>query len=92
MVTEGGSSKRLAISIHWGLRGGGQGNYTTLLTYFAIEKRLKVKCQEYRSGSRECNVREAGGLHPSPLPSANILQKRTEVISCRHYIVCQEML
>lgn len=62
MVTDGGSSKRVGIWINWGV--GGEGNYTTLLTYFAVGKGLKVKCQEYRSGSRECNVWEARGLDP----------------------------
>ena len=38
--------------------------------YFAKEKRLKGGNQEIRAGSRECKVREAGGLDLSvPLPS-----------------------
>ena len=71
MVTEDGSSKRVAISIHWGLMGGGgggQGNYITLLTYFN-RKKAKGKMPRIQEWEPGMQCREAGGVHPSPPPS-----------------------
>ena len=46
--------------------------YSETLKYFANEKGLKERSQEYKGGNLECKGREGGGLDPyfpSPLPS-----------------------
>ena len=65
MVTEGGSSKRVAISIHWGLMGGA-GELHNIAHLFRNRKKAKGKMpriQEWEPGM-QCT----GGGRAGPLP------------------------
>lgn len=67
MVTEGGSSKRVAISIHWGLMGGGgAGELHNIAHLFHNRKKAKGKMPRIQEWEPGMQCREAGGVHPSP--------------------------